>query len=226
MYHYLVHYCNRGKKAWKDVLVLEGNNRDFSFSTTDGSATVVQLNVVVFSTTKIHPKYCQRNWGTTVPRVDACADDAKCHFYRRRTICCRKRKVPNVLCDDPGQFHRAAWLLFVLLKPVDYIGNCQRPVFSLGVSQAMHEITNLWKFELNWSSKLRDNNERKKHPCHTKLCAFRCLISRPQILRSRNQICGKLLLSQKLHYFRESRFPQFFILSTSPHYLLLSKVLC
>ena len=43
------------------------------------------------------------------------------------------------------------------------IGNCQRPVFSLGVSQNMHKITNLWKFQLswNWSSKLRDNNERK-----------------------------------------------------------------
>ena len=56
----------------------------------------------------------------------------------------------------------------------------------------MHKITNLWKFELNRLSKLRDNNERKKHPCHTKLCAFRWLISRPQILtlRSQNQICG------------------------------------
>ena len=34
---------------------------------------------------------------------------------------------------------------------------------------------------------------------HTKLCAFRCLILGPQnlILRSRNQICGKILLSQK-----------------------------
>ena len=39
----------------------------------------------------------------------------------------------------------------------------------------MHKITNLWKFLLNRSSKLRDNNERKKHPCHKKLCAFRCL---------------------------------------------------
>ena len=31
------------------------------------------------------------------------------------------------------------------------------------------------------------------HPCHTKLCAFSCLISRPQILnpRSRDQIRGK-----------------------------------
>ena len=112
------------------------------------------------------------------------------------------------------------------LKTVDTIGNCQRPVFSLGVYQ--HKITNLWKFEPNRSSKLRDNNDRKKHPCHTKLCAFICLISRPQILnlRSRNQIREKLLLSQKLHYFRGSRFSQCFILSTSPHYLLPSEVLC
>ena len=29
------------------------------------------------------------------------------------------------------------------LKPVDTIGNCQRPVFSLAVSQHMHKITNL-----------------------------------------------------------------------------------
>ena len=41
------------------------------------------------------------------------------------------------------------------------IGNCQRPVFSLGVSQHMHKITNLWKFELNWSSELGENDERK-----------------------------------------------------------------
>ena len=54
----------------------------------------------------------------------------------------------------------------------------------------MLKLTNLWKFEFNWLSKLRDNNyERRKKPCHTKLRAFRCLISRPQnlILRSRNQ---------------------------------------
>ena len=47
------------------------------------------------------------------------------------------------------------------LKTVDTIGNCQRPVFSLGVSQHMHKITYLGKCELNWSSKLRDSNERK-----------------------------------------------------------------
>ena len=57
------------------------------------------------------------------------------------------------------------------LKTLDTIGNCQRhnkPV----------------KFELTRSSKKRDTNESKKTPwshyVHTKLCAFRCLISRPQ----------------------------------------------
>ena len=30
-----------------------------------------------------------------------------------------------------------------VLKAVDTIGNCQRPVFSLGVSQHKHKITNL-----------------------------------------------------------------------------------
>ena len=110
----------------------------------------------------------------------------------------------------------------------DTIGNCQRPVFSLGVSQHMHKITNLWKFELDWSSELRDNYERKKLTCHTKLCAFRCSISRPQILnlRSRNQIRGELLHSWKLRHFRGSHFSQCFILSTSPHYSLPSEVLC
>ena len=60
--------------------------------------------------------------------------------------------------------------------------NCQRPVFPLSAAQHMDKIKNLWKFELNWSSKLRENNERKKHPWHKKLCAFRCLISGPQNL--------------------------------------------
>ena len=114
------------------------------------------------------------------------------------------------------------------LMAEDTIGNCQGLAFTVGVSQHMHKITNLWKFELKRSSKLRDNNEEKKHPCHTKLCAFRWLISRPQVLnlRSRNQICGKLLLSRKLWHFRGSRFSQCFILSTSPHYSSPRKVLC
>ena len=82
------------------------------------------------------------------------------------------------------------FIIISTFKDSGHYCNCQRPVFLLGVSQHyMHKILNLWKFELNWSSKFRDINERK----NTELCAFRCLISRSQILnlRSRNQIRGK-----------------------------------
>ena len=118
--------------------------------------------------------------------------------------------------------------LYTNLKAVDTIGNCQRLAFTVGVSQHKHKITNLWKFELSRSSNLQDNNERKKHPCHTKLCAFRLLISRPQVLnlRSWNQNRGKLRLSLKLWHFRGSRFSQCFIPSSSPHYPSPRKVLC
>ena len=81
---------------------------------------------------------------------------------------------------------------------LDTICKCQRLVFKVGVSQHTHKITNLWKFELNQSSKLRDINERKNilvAPWSHESVCFQCLISRPQTLnlRSRNQIRGKLL---------------------------------
>ena len=103
---------------------------------------------------------------------------------------------------------------FTSLKAVDTIGNCQRLAFTVSVSQHMHKTTNLWKFELNRSSNLRDNNERKKHPCHTKLCVFIWLISRPQV-------CSKLEVSKsnswKITSFSKTML-QCFIPSTSPHY--------
>ena len=55
----------------------------------------------------------------------------------------------------------AIQITMLILQTLDTIGNCQRPVFSLAISQHMHKITNLCKFELNRLSKLRDNNEIK-----------------------------------------------------------------
>ena len=65
---------------------------------------------------------------------------------------------------------------------------------------------------------------KEKTHCHKKLCAFRCFISRPQILilRSLNQIRGKLLLSRKLRHFSGSLFSQCFKLPTATHYSLPS----
>ena len=57
------------------------------------------------------------------------------------------------------------------LKTLDTFSNCQRPVFSLGVSQHVHIITNLWKLGLNWSLTMQENNERK-----TTLVATICVL--------------------------------------------------
>ena len=77
-----------------------------------------------------------------------------------------------------------------LSRTLDTIGKCQRPVLSLGVSQNM-----LKQFSSIGRRSCEITMKEKKQPCHMKLCTFRCLISRPQILnlRSRNQIRGKLL---------------------------------
>ena len=48
-----------------------------------------------------------------------------------------------------------------LIKGTVMFGNCQRPVFSPFVSHHEHKITSLWKFGLNRSSELRENDERK-----------------------------------------------------------------
>ena len=90
----------------------------------------------------------------------------------------------------------------VILIPVAYIKDtvhywCAKDYWcvTVGVSQLMHKITNLKKTPLLYHG-------------HTKLCAFRSLISRPQILnlRSRNQTRGKSLLSRKRRHFRGSCF--------------------
>ena len=59
------------------------------------------------------------------------------------------------------------------LKVLDCLGYCQRPAFSLCISQhyALNN-NNLWKFLLNLLSKLQERIKKEKH---SNLCAFRCL---------------------------------------------------
>ena len=70
----------------------------------------------------------------------------------------------------------------------------------------------------------------EKHPCHTKLCAFRCLISGHQnlIMRSRNQV---QIFYWKITYFskttsREPFLIVFYTINWALHCLLPSKFLC
>ena len=105
----------------------------------------------------------------------------------------------NILYDFPHGFPDSTVSRFVSLsaekrllwrQSVPTFGNCQSPVFSLGVSQHMHKITNLWKFGLNWSLKLQEDNERKKQLCCTNLCAFRCPKTTTMLLQ--REQCFKL----------------------------------
>ena len=118
---------------------------------------------------------------------------------------------------------------YLPLKALDTFGNCQRPVFLLDVYSIlkMHRITNLWKFELNWSSKLQDNNEEKKHPGHTKCVLLDVWFRDLTIfwgLEFKFEWKIKSFSKTTIRYFRESRFSQCFILLyTALHCLLPSK---
>ena len=72
----------------------------------------------------------------------------------------------------------------------------------------------------------------KKQPCHTKLCAFRSLISRPQnlILRSRNQIqifqWKNTSFSNTTLLQRELFFIMFYTINSSPLRVTIGQFLC
>ena len=115
------------------------------------------------------------------------------------------------------------------LKTVDTIGNCQRLVFSLCVSKHMHKITNLWKFELNWSSKLRDMNEIKKTPLSHEVVCFHMLDfetsnSKLEVSKSKSWKITFFLKTTSLQ--REPFLTIFYTINLSPLYSLPSEVLC
>ena len=95
-------------------------------------------------------------------------------------------------------------------------------------SQHIHKITNLWKSELNWWSKLQEINWRKKKTLSHKLCAFRCLDIETSVswgLKIK-YFSEKLPLSQKSMLLqREPFLTMFCILSTALHCSLPSKFL-
>ena len=102
-----------------------------------------------------------------------------------------------------------------VLKTLDTIRNCQRLVFSVGVSQQTHKITNLLNFEVNWSLKLQNNNERKTPSSHQVVC-FQMLDF--ETSKSHSELSKPnswKITSFSKGYFRGSCFSQCFILSTA-----------
>ena len=112
------------------------------------------------------------------------------------------------------------------LKILDTISNCQRPVFSLDVSQHMHKITNLWKFELDWLSKLRENNGRKNALVAQVVC-FQMVDFETSKSNSEASKSSSNILVEK-YFFLENGYTSegAVSISTAFHCLLPSKFLC
>ena len=54
-----------------------------------------------------------------------------------------KRQCACAHCHSGSLLALCSAFLYILFRTVSTIGNCQRPVISLGVCQHMHKITNL-----------------------------------------------------------------------------------
>ena len=122
-----------------------------------------------------------------------------------------------------GSFFNYHTVLRSSLKTLDTIGNCQRTVFSLGVSQHMHKITNLYKFVNSIGRRsceiiMKERNTLVTRSCVLSVAWFRDLKINLKFLVEN--------LSRKLRYFRGSRFWQCFILSTALHCLLPRSKFC
>ena len=133
--------------------------------------------------------------------------------FHKQEVDCERLKP----CHVHQLLNRATldnWYPTILLKAVDTIGSCQRLAFTVGVSQHMLKITNLWKFERNRSSNLRDNNERTNT-----LVTLSCV-------RLDSLFRVELRLSLKLWHFRRSRFSQTFYTINLSYYSSPSKVVC
>ena len=123
-----------------------------------------------------------------------------------------ERHLYIIAWQDLVQFYYNGWHLIaacsrvkpsVILRDSDTFGiNCQRPaVFALGVP-TLHKVTQLWKFEVHWSSKLRENNGRKKT-----LVTQSCVLS-----DAWNSF--QIIILVKIYFFHENyvAFSQCFIL--------------
>ena len=109
------------------------------------------------------------------------------------------------------------------LKTVDTIGNCQRPVFSLGVSQHIHKMTMCEKFELNCGQSCEIHViMEEKTPLSQKLVCFQMhgfgtSKSNYEVSKSESNILVE-------NYFSLDNYTT--SVSTALHCLLQSKFLC
>ena len=98
------------------------------------------------------------------------------------------------------------------------IGNCQKPLFTLAIFQHMQDITNMWKFELNQSSKLRDNVKEKTPLSHEVVCFemldFETSTSKSEV--SKSNLRKMISFSKTKSLQRELFLTMFYTINLSP----------
>ena len=91
----------------------------------------------------------------------------------------------------------------------------------------MHKITNVWKFELNWSSKLRDNNGRNTPLSYKVLCFGDAWFWELKIYLhykvSKSNLWKIISFSKTTQLQRKPSLTKCIIISTALHCLLPSK---
>ena len=115
-------------------------------------------------------------------------------------------------------------LFSAVLKTLNTIRNCQRPVFSFGVSKHMHTKKPVKK-RTRWSSKLRDNNGRKitlAELCFQML-DFGTSKSNSEVSKSNSKILVEnyIFFSRTTLLQREPFLTMFYTINSSP--LLVTK---
>ena len=110
----------------------------------------------------------------------------------------------------------------ICLKTLDTISNCQKPVFSLGVSHHMHKITTCENFSSIGRRSCEITMKKIITFSHEVVCFqmlyFETSSSKSEVSKSHSWKIT--FFSRKLRHFRGSCFSQCFILSPSPHYSL------
>ena len=73
----------------------------------------------------------------------------------------------------------------------------------------MHKITNLWKFELNWSLKLQDNNERKNTLVTQNLILWSGIKFQENYLFLENYVTSEGAISHNVLYYQQLPIPRY-----------------
>ena len=107
---------------------------------------------------------------------------------------------------------RSIKIIYEHLKTLDTIGNFQRPVFSLGESQHMHKITNLWRFELDCEITMKEKTPLSHKVVCWQMLDFETSNSKLEVSKSNS---WKITSFSKTTSLQRERFLTFYTINLS-----------